>query len=65
MTSANGPGSGAGDIPEVLPVKESGRGRSRKPPRRHLLEMLLDPRNIQWLLGFGGVMLVAGLLLYL
>jgi hypothetical protein len=34
-------------------------------PRRSLLEMLLDPRSIQWLLGAGGAVLVIGLVLAL
>lgn len=34
-------------------------------PRRNLLEILLDPRNIQWLLTSGGVLLVLGLVIWL
>ncbi len=34
-------------------------------PRRNLLEILLDPRSIQWLLGSGGALLVVGLLIWL
>ncbi len=34
-------------------------------PRRPLLEVLLDPKSIQWLLGFGGALLVLGLVIWL
>jgi hypothetical protein len=34
-------------------------------PRRNLLEILLDPRSIQWLLGLGGALMVVGLVLFL
>ena len=34
-------------------------------PRRPLLEIILDPRTIQWLLGLGGVLLVVGLVIWL
>lgn len=34
-------------------------------PRRSLWEILLDPRSIQWLLVFGGVLLVLGLVIWL
>ncbi len=37
----------------------------RVPPWRPLLEALLDPRNIRWLLAFGAGLLVLGLVLYL
>ena len=36
-----------------------------RPPRKPLLEILLDPRTIQWLLGLGGVLLVLGLIIWL
>jgi hypothetical protein len=36
-----------------------------RPPRRSILEILLDPRSIQWLLASGGVLLVAGLVIWL
>jgi hypothetical protein len=42
------------------------RVRSRRPPpRRNLLEVLLDPRSIQWMLAGGGALLVLGLLIWL
>src|SRR5262245_28815237 len=56
---------------EVLPVEDAAKAdeaRSpRKPPapRRQLLEILLDPRNIQWLLGIGGALMVVGLVILL
>ena len=34
-------------------------------PRRPLLEIILDPRTIQWLLGLGGALLVVGLVIWL
>jgi hypothetical protein len=34
-------------------------------PRRPLLEIILDPRSIQWFLGFGGALLVLGLVIWL
>jgi hypothetical protein len=34
-------------------------------PQRHLLEILLDPRNIQMLLAFGGALMVVGLVILL
>jgi hypothetical protein len=39
--------------------------RRRRQPRRNLLEVLLDPRSIQWLLAGGGALLVLGLLIWL
>lgn len=48
----------------VLPVEETASPTPGQ-PRRPLLELVLDPANIQWLLVFGGGMLVAGLVLYL
>lgn len=34
-------------------------------PRRSVLEMLLDPRSIQWLMGLGGALMVVGLVILL
>ncbi len=34
-------------------------------PRVNLLELLLDPRSIQWLLGLGGALMVVGLVILL
>ena len=42
--------------PMVLAVAE---------PRRPMMEILLDPRSIQWFLAFGGGLFVLGLVLYL
>jgi hypothetical protein len=36
-----------------------------KKPRRNLMEILLDPRSIQWLLGSGGALMVVGLVILL
>ena len=47
-----------GLIQEVLPV-------APWRPRRHILEIFLEPRNIQWLLGLGGALMVAGLIILL
>jgi hypothetical protein len=35
------------------------------PPRRSMLEIVLDPRNIQWLLAFGGALMVLGIIILL
>ena len=43
------------EVPTVLPVE----------PRRPILEILLDPRSIQWFLAFGGGLFVLGLVLFL
>lgn len=40
------------------------RGEAPK-PRRTKLEILLDPRNSQWLLAFGGTLMVTGLIIFL
>jgi hypothetical protein len=45
-------------VAEVLPVRPSR-------PRRRLLEFLLDPRSIQGLLGFGGALMLVGLVILL
>jgi hypothetical protein len=45
-------------LPEATPV-------APRAPRRPIMEILLDPRSIQWLLASGGVLLVAGLVIYL
>lgn len=37
----------------------------RPKPRRPLIEIILDPRSIQWFLAFGGGLFVFGLVLYL
>ena len=52
------------------PCRPSGRAPPPQPapprtPRRPLWEILLDPRSIQWLLGFGGALLVMGLVIWL
>jgi hypothetical protein len=36
-----------------------------KPPRRNIMEMLLDPRSIQWLMGIGGALMFVGLVILL
>jgi hypothetical protein len=55
--------AGSGDVPS----NAAGRVASaaRREPRRPLLEIILDPRTIQWLLGLGGVLLVVGLVIWL
>ncbi|MCC6124742.1 MAG: hypothetical protein IT426_07265 [Pirellulales bacterium] len=50
------------------PAAASGAAASAarvKKPRRPLMEILLDPRSIQWLLGLGGALLVIGLVIWL
>ncbi len=67
------------EIPEVLPADEldevlppEPRRRipppplpTPRPPRKPLLEILLDPRNIQWLLAFGGGLMFVGVVILL
>src|SRR5439155_1034167 len=45
----------------------SAAAKEKRPrlPRRALWEILLDPRNIQWLLIFGAFLLVIGLVIWL
>jgi hypothetical protein len=58
-------------IPQVLPVEAPKAASDQRPPvkesppRRNLLEVLLDPRAIQWLLACGGALMVLGLVIYL
>lgn len=40
-------------------------GQAVVAPRRNILEMLLDPRSIQWLMGLGGALMVVGLVILL
>ncbi|HEY7308764.1 MAG TPA: zinc ribbon domain-containing protein [Gemmataceae bacterium] len=58
------PGDARATAPSTV---EPVRPRTSPPtePRRNLMEMLLDPRNIQWLLVSGGVLLVLGLVIWL
>jgi hypothetical protein len=61
--------------PMVLPVEDDPPPRRRKrneeepaidaTPRRSVLELLLDPQSIQWLLGGGGALTVLGLVIWL
>jgi hypothetical protein len=61
------------DVREAIPVEapagihetsKTGPARS-SPPRRNLLEILLDPRNIHMLLALGGALMVVGLIILL
>lgn len=59
-----GPASTHG--PGASPWVAAGAGKSgTRPPRRGLMEILLDPRSIQWLLATGGVLLAVGLVILL
>lgn len=49
---------------EALPVRPR-RTQAPALPQRPLLEILLDPRSIQWLLASGGLLLVLGLVIWL
>jgi hypothetical protein len=58
--------------PEVSPVEPAATAASSNEPaamevrpRRNLMEILLDPRNIQWLLALGGALMVVGLVILL
>jgi hypothetical protein len=63
--------------PFVLPVDEEPRRRGRRRqryeeepvedevPRRNIIEVLLDPQTIQWLLAGGGALIVLGLVIWL
>ncbi|MFM9964792.1 MAG: hypothetical protein ACKV2Q_26595 [Planctomycetaceae bacterium] len=44
---------------EAVPTLEPVR------PRRNIIEMLLDPRSIQWLMGIGGALMAVGLVILL
>ncbi|HZY90985.1 MAG TPA: hypothetical protein VFE78_39550, partial [Gemmataceae bacterium] len=54
-------------LPEVPPSPEPRQARpaARAAPRRNLVELLLDPRSIQWMLASGGGLLVLGLVIWL
>lgn len=67
---------GPDELPQVLPAKSAQPRKLEKAPviqpveevlpaRRNLLEILLDPRNIQMLLAFGGALMVVGLVILL
>jgi hypothetical protein len=56
--TAGGPLSASSGSPSF-----EGRVVSRS--RRNILEILLDPRSIQWLLGLGGTLIVVGLVILL
>jgi hypothetical protein len=51
----------AGDTPR----QASERPPADRPPRRNVLEVVLDPRSIQWLLASGGALLTLGLVIWL
>jgi hypothetical protein len=64
------------ELPEVLPVEsmqpeepktivEAQLVRPERRPQRNLLEIVLDPRNSQMLLAFGGALMVVGLVILL
>jgi hypothetical protein len=63
------------ELPEAVPAEspsppdgQTANGQavvSAPAPRRNLLEILLDPRNIHMLLAFGGALMVVGLIILL
>lgn len=56
----------AKEIPELTAVPAKPAKLAAPPvPRRNILEILLDPRSIQWLLGSGGALMVVGLVILL
>jgi hypothetical protein len=66
---ANAPVSAAGDEYRSYRSRPAASRReevvARVEPRRSMMEILLDPRSIQWLLVSGGVLLVFGLVIWL
>jgi hypothetical protein len=46
-------------------LREEAARRAARAPRRSVLEIVLDPRNSQWLLAFGGALMVVGLVILL
>jgi hypothetical protein len=56
--------SAAPQAEAAIPVLQPVRDRPAR-PRRNLMEILLDPRSIQWLLACGGALLVLGLIIWL
>ncbi len=55
-------------VPLAVAVAETPIAKNPAPAspwRRPIWEILLDPRSIQWLLGFGGALLVIGLIIWL
>jgi hypothetical protein len=51
---------------DEVPRRRSGeRIAQPESPQRNVWELVLDPRTIQWLLGFGGALLVLGLVIWL
>jgi hypothetical protein len=68
-------------LPEAVPAAKAASSQRKKrteraetvspideepaTPRRSVVEILLDPRTIQWLLASGGVLLVLGLIIWL
>ncbi|MBI1900594.1 MAG: hypothetical protein HYS13_05730 [Planctomycetia bacterium] len=52
-------------IPPPMPVPSPVPLPNPVRPRRNIIEILLDPRSIQWLLASGAVLLVVGLVLLL
>jgi hypothetical protein len=59
--AADAPLSGAAGVNRPRPPRRA----ATTEPRRNLMEILLDPRSIQWLLVSGGVLLVLGLVIWL
>jgi hypothetical protein len=61
------------ELPEVIPVGEEYVNQEDTPPaeiapampRRNMLEIVLDPRNIQMLLALGGALMLVGLVILL
>jgi hypothetical protein len=60
------PSSERASEPRHRPARRRRRAESAPDlPQRPLLEILLDPRSLQWLLASGGVLLVLGLVIWL
>src|SRR5262245_22178745 len=52
-------------LPEDDPVREPAPPRKPRAPQRNVVEILLEPKNIQMLLALGGALMVVGLVILL
>ena len=64
-TSETGAAQPSGEKPASAYSRRSAPEPTVSQPRRNIMEILLDPRSIQWLLGLGGALMVMGLVILL